>query len=71
MEPMTGFELLTKVRADPANAELPFLMVTAESKTDNILLARRAGVNNYLVKPFNALALKTKIEQVFAEPVAA
>jgi two-component system chemotaxis response regulator CheY len=71
MEPMTGFELLTKVRADPANAELPFIMVTAESKTDNILLARRAGVNNYLVKPFNAQALKTKIEQVFAEPVAA
>ena len=46
-------------------------MVTAESKTDNILLARRAGVNNYLVKPFNAQALKAKIEQVFAEPVAA
>ena len=71
MEPMTGYELLQEVRADPALAATPFIMVTAESKTDNILLARRAGVNNYLVKPFNAQALKTKIEQVFAEPVAA
>jgi two-component system chemotaxis response regulator CheY len=71
MEPMTGFELLTQVRADPVNSELPFIMVTAESKTDNILLARRAGVNNYLVKPFNAQALKTKIEQVFEALVAA
>ena len=57
MEPMTGFELLTKVRSDPTNSDLPFIMVTAESKTDNILLARKAGVNNYLVKPFNAQAL--------------
>ncbi len=71
MEPMTGFELLTKVRQDPANAELPFIMVTAESKTDNILLARKAGVNNYLVKPFNAQALKAKIDQVFAPAQAA
>jgi two-component system chemotaxis response regulator CheY len=71
MEPMTGFELLTHVRRDPACADLPFIMVTAESKTDNILLARNAGVNNYLVKPFNAQALKAKIEQVFAPAEAA
>ena len=71
MEPMTGFELLTKVRQDPANSELPFIMVTAESKTDNILLARKAGVNNYLVKPFNAQALKSKIDQVFSPAQAA
>jgi len=66
MEPMTGFELLQKVRADAANAETPFIMVTAESKTDNVLAARKAGVNNYIVKPFNAQTLKLKIDQVLS-----
>ena len=64
MEPMTGFELLQKVRADAANAKTPFIMVTAESKTDNVVAARKAGVNNYIVKPFNAATLKAKIDQV-------
>jgi two-component system chemotaxis response regulator CheY len=64
MEPMTGFELLQKVRADATNARTPFIMVTAESKTDNVVAARRAGVNNYIVKPFNAATLKSKIDQV-------
>jgi two-component system chemotaxis response regulator CheY len=64
MEPMTGFELLQKVRADVANAKTPFIMVTAESKTDNVVAARKAGVNNYIVKPFNAATLKAKIDQV-------
>ena len=63
MEPMTGFELLQKVRADTANAETPFIMVTAESKTDNVIAARKAGVSNYIVKPFNAATLKVKIDQ--------
>jgi two-component system chemotaxis response regulator CheY len=66
MEPMTGFELLQNVRADAANAETPFIMVTAESKTDNVVAARRAGVSNYIVKPFNAATLKAKIDQVLA-----
>jgi two-component system, chemotaxis family, chemotaxis protein CheY len=66
MEPMTGFELLQKVRADSANADTPFIMVTAESKTDNVLAARKAGVNNYIVKPFNAQTLKLKIDQVLS-----
>lgn len=66
MEPMTGFELLQRVRADAANAETPFIMVTAESKTDNVLAARKAGVNNYIVKPFNAQTLKLKIDQVLS-----
>ena len=69
MEPMTGYELLKEVRADPTLSKTPFIMVTAESKTENVIAARRAGVNNYIVKPFNAQTLKSKIEAVFAEKV--
>ena len=64
MEPMTGFELLQKVRADEALQKTPFIMVTAESKTENVVAAKRAGVNNYIVKPFNAQTLWSKIEAV-------
>jgi two-component system chemotaxis response regulator CheY len=67
MEPMTGYELLREVRADPGLAKTPFIMVTAESKTDNVIAAKKAGVSNYIVKPFNAQTLKSKIEAVFAE----
>ena len=67
MEPMTGFELLHEMRADPELGETPFIMVTAESKTENVIAARKAGVNNYIVKPFNAQTLKAKIEAVFAK----
>jgi two-component system chemotaxis response regulator CheY len=66
MEPMTGFELLREVRADAEIGGTPFIMVTAESKTENVIAARKAGVNNYIVKPFNAQTLKAKIEAVFA-----
>jgi len=66
MEPMTGFDLLRRVRNDPELEETPFIMVTAESRTENVIAARKAGVNNYIVKPFNAQTLKTKIEAVFA-----
>jgi two-component system chemotaxis response regulator CheY len=69
MEPMTGFDLLRQVRADPGLGEIPFIMVTAESKTENVIAAKKAGVNNYIVKPFNAQTLKSKIEAVFAENV--
>ena len=65
MEPMSGYELLKKVRADEKSKGLPFIMVTAESKTENVILAKKAGVNNYIVKPFNAATLKMKIEAVF------
>jgi two-component system, chemotaxis family, chemotaxis protein CheY len=71
MEPMTGFQLLQKVREEPATADIPFIMVTAESKTDNVVAARRAGVNHYIVKPFNAATLKVKIDAVFATAEAA
>jgi two-component system chemotaxis response regulator CheY len=67
MEPMTGYDLLRHVRADPELGEIPFIMVTAESKTENVIAAKKAGVNNYIVKPFNAQTLKAKIEAVFAE----
>jgi two-component system, chemotaxis family, chemotaxis protein CheY len=67
MEPMTGFELLREVRADPEPGGTPFIMVTAESKTENVVAARKAGVNNYIVKPFNAQTLKSKIESVLAD----
>ncbi|MFO0456475.1 MAG: response regulator [Alphaproteobacteria bacterium] len=65
MEPMSGYELLKKVRSDEKTKTLPFIMVTAESKTDNVIAAKQAGVSNYIVKPFNAETLKMKIEAVF------
>ena len=67
MEPMTGYDLLQQVRSDPGLGDTPFIMVTAESKTENVIAAKKAGVNNYIVKPFNAQTLKAKIEAVFAE----
>lgn len=68
MEPMTGYDLLQQVRGDDALADTPFIMITAESKTENIIAAKRAGVSNYIVKPFNAQTLKDKIDAVFAAP---
>jgi two-component system, chemotaxis family, chemotaxis protein CheY len=66
MEPMTGYELLKQVRSDPQLAPVPFIMITAESKTENVIAAKQAGVSNYIVKPFNAETLKNKIDAVFA-----
>ena len=65
MEPMTGYELLKQVRANPDTAGTPFIMITAESKTENVVAAKQAGANNYIIKPFNAETLKHKIEAVF------
>ena len=64
MEPMTGLQLLREVRKDLKLKATPFIMITAESKTDNVVAAKEAGVNNYIVKPFNAATLKTKLESV-------
>jgi two-component system chemotaxis response regulator CheY len=64
MEPMTGYELLRHLRADESLRSTPFIMVTAESKTENVIAAKKAGVSNCIVKPFNAQTLKTKIEGV-------
>ncbi|MCW2244561.1 two-component system chemotaxis response regulator CheY [Azospirillum fermentarium] len=65
MEPMTGLELLKAMRSDSGLASIPFIMVTAESKTENVVAAKKAGVNNYIVKPFNAETLRAKISTVF------
>lgn len=67
MQPMTGLQLLKAVRADDNLSSTPFIMVTAESKTENVMAAKEAGVNNYIVKPFNAETLKGKIESVIGK----
>ncbi|MCP4393796.1 MAG: response regulator [Alphaproteobacteria bacterium] len=67
MEPMTGLELLKEVRADGKLKAIPFIMVTAESKSENVIAAKQAGVSNYVVKPFNAGTLKTKMTSVLGE----
>ncbi len=64
MEPMTGFDLLKHVRADDGTSATPFILVTAESKPENVLAAQKAGVSSYLVKPFSAPVLKEKIDSV-------
>src|ERR1700750_1830639 len=64
MEPMTGYDLLREVRASPELSKTPFIMITAESKTENVIAAKKAGVSNYIVKPFNAATLKAKMEAV-------
>lgn len=67
MEPMTGLELLKQVRVDESLRETPFIMITAESKTENVIAAKEAGVNNYIVKPFNAATLKSKLTSVLGD----
>jgi two-component system chemotaxis response regulator CheY len=64
MEPMSGLQLLQAVRADAQLQATPFIMITAESATDNVVAAKHAGVSNYIVKPFNAEILREKIEKV-------
>ena len=71
MEPMSGYDLLREVRADGDLSSLPFIMVTAESKTENVIAAKKAGVSNYIVKPFNAQTLQNKIEAIFPDERAA
>jgi len=65
MEPMSGLQLLREVRADSKLKDLPFVMITAESKSENVIAAKEAGVTNYIVKPFNAATLKNKLTAVF------
>jgi two-component system chemotaxis response regulator CheY len=67
MEPMTGLQLLKEVRADTKLKDLPFIMITAEAKTENVVMAKKAGVSNYIVKPFNAETLKGKLTTVIGE----
>ncbi|OQX30867.1 MAG: response regulator [Candidatus Sedimenticola endophacoides] len=65
MPGMTGISLLKAIRSDPQLTQLPVLMVTAESKRDQIIEAAQAGVNGYVVKPFTAATLQEKIVKIF------
>ena len=64
MEPMSGLELLKAVREDVRFRHLPFIMITAANTADNVVAAKRAGVSNYVVKPFTADTLKRKNDAV-------
>ena len=66
MDEMSGFELLKRVRADPQSAKIPFILVTAEAKPENILAAKAAGANGYLLKPFKLDMLQKTIADVLA-----
>ncbi len=67
MAPMNGLQLLHEIRSDEKLKDLPFIMVTAESKTENVIAAKKAGVSNYIVKPFNAVTLKSKLSSVLGD----
>jgi len=66
MPNMMGIELLKKVRAEDATKTIPFLMVTAESQKENVMEAVQAGVSNYIVKPFTAETMETKLSAIFS-----
>jgi len=65
MPGMDGLALLKSVRADENIGDIPILMVTAEAKREQIVIAAEAGVNGYVVKPFTAITLKEKIDKIF------
>ena len=65
MPGMDGLSLLKEVRTDEALSDMPVLMVTAEAKREQIVVAAEAGVNGYVVKPFTAITLKEKIDKIF------
>ena len=66
MPVMDGLTLLKKIRSTPALSHLPVLMITAEAKKENIVMAAQEGADGYIVKPFNATTLKEKIEKILA-----
>lgn len=67
MQPMSGFDLLKAVRAEEATKATPFVLVTAESKVENVVAARQAGVSNYIIKPFTLAVMKQKLTAVLGE----
>ncbi len=67
MPQLNGLELLKKVRATPGMEKLPFLMITAEAEQGNVVIAVKAGVSNFIVKPFSAQVLKEKIDKIFGK----
>lgn len=66
MPKMAGIDLLKSMRADDDLKNIPLLMITAEAKQENVIMAAKAGANNYIVKPFTADVLKEKIEKIFS-----
>jgi two-component system chemotaxis response regulator CheY len=66
MQPITGYALLKQIRADPNLKRLPVIMLTAETTRENVIAAREAGANGYIVKPFNGETLKQKVAAVLA-----
>ncbi len=67
MEPTNGLELLEAIRDDENLRNIPFVMVTAERNTEKVIVAKKAGVSNYIVKPFNLPTLKAKLSSVLGE----
>jgi two-component system chemotaxis response regulator CheY len=65
MPQMSGLDLLKNVRETPGLEKLPFLMITAEAEQGNVVIAVKAGVSNFIVKPFSAQVLKEKIDKIF------
>tara|TARA_R110001592_G_scaffold2519_1_gene14727 strand:+ start:2990 stop:3361 length:372 start_codon:yes stop_codon:yes gene_type:complete len=65
MPGMQGIDLLKAIRADSSLAHIPVLLITAEAKKEQIVMAAQAGVNGYIVKPFTAATLKTKLDKIF------
>ncbi|WP_028536124.1 chemotaxis response regulator CheY [Paludibacterium yongneupense] len=65
MPNMTGIELLKAVRADTQLKHLPFMMITAEAKRENIIEAAMAGASGYIVKPFTAATMEEKMNKIF------
>jgi two-component system chemotaxis response regulator CheY len=66
MEPISGYTFLKELRSDPALKSIPFIIMTADGRAENVVAAKKAGVDNYIVKPFNGQTLKAKIDAVFA-----
>ena len=64
MPNLDGLEMLKQIRGDAALAHLPVLMVTAESKKENIIAAAQAGASGYVVKPFTAATLDEKLQKI-------
>jgi two-component system, chemotaxis family, chemotaxis protein CheY len=65
MEPISGYTFLKELRSDPALKSVPFIIMTADARAENVVAAKKAGVDNYIVKPFSAPALGAKIDAVF------
>jgi two-component system chemotaxis response regulator CheY len=65
MPQMTGIDLLGKLKGNDKLKTVPFLMVTAEAEQGNVVIAVKAGVSNFIVKPFSAQVLKEKIDKIF------